>query len=46
MTMMPYKDLTTTTRDRRQPAVHVDNVVLMPDRERAIPERTPLAWLV
>jgi hypothetical protein len=43
--MMPFKDLKTASRDRRQAASNSDNVILMPDRVRAIPERTPLEWL-
>jgi hypothetical protein len=45
VTMMPYKDLTSASRSRREPVGNSDNVVLMPDREHAIPERTPLEWL-
>ncbi len=44
-TMMPYKDITNASRDRRQAASNLDNVVLMPDRERNVPERTHLEWL-
>jgi hypothetical protein len=45
VTIMPYKDITMASRDLRQAAANLDNVVLMPDRERIIPERTPLEWL-
>jgi hypothetical protein len=45
VTMMPYKDLTSATRILREPVGNIDNVVQMPDRQRAIPERTPLEWL-
>jgi hypothetical protein len=45
VTMMPYKDITAASRDRRQAAAICDTVVLMSDRERNVPERTPLEWL-
>jgi hypothetical protein len=45
ITMMPYKDLTSASRDRRNAASQLDAVELMPDRQLHVPERTPLQWL-
>jgi hypothetical protein len=45
VTMMPFKDTTSASRTRRQPNVDSDNVVLLPDRVHAVPERSPLEWL-
>ena len=43
--MMPYKDITSGARDKRNAASQFESVELMPDRQRNIPERTPLEWL-
>ncbi len=45
ITMMPYKDITSASRDRRNAASQLDPVELMPDRQRNVPELTPLEWL-
>jgi hypothetical protein len=45
VTMMPFKDITSASRNRRPASIDSDNVVLMPDRVHAVPERSPLEWL-
>ena len=43
VTMMPYKDITTAYRARREPIV--DKEVLLPSRAVVVPTRSPLEWL-
>ena len=43
VTMMPYKDVTSTLRNRREPIV--DTEVILPTREVVVPIRSPLQWL-
>jgi hypothetical protein len=45
VTMMPYKDTTSSSRYERASSVDAENAVLMPDRVRVVPERSPLEWL-
>jgi hypothetical protein len=45
VTMMPFKDLTSFTRRRRNEALDAGSVVLLPDREIVQPDRTSLEWL-
>jgi hypothetical protein len=43
VTVMPYKDTTTTNRTRREPDISSANI--LPDRAVAVPDKTPLQWL-
>jgi hypothetical protein len=45
ITMMPYKDVTSASRDRRNGSSQLDVVELMPERQLQVPDRTPLEWL-
>ena len=45
VTMMPFKETTSSSRNQRPSSVDAKNAVLMPDRVRAVPERSPLEWL-
>jgi hypothetical protein len=43
--MLSFKDITSASRNRPPASLDSDNVVLMPDRVHAVPERSPLEWL-
>ena len=43
VTMMPYKDITSSNRGRREPIVA--NEVLLPSRTVAVPTRSTIEWL-
>jgi hypothetical protein len=45
VTMMPFKDTTTSARNQRAGNIDASSAVLMPDRVRVVPERSPLEWL-
>jgi hypothetical protein len=43
VTMMPYKDTTSSNRTRREPDILESNI--LPERTIAAPDKTPLQWL-